>query len=77
MRMDDGHGSLGGHSARPWHCVLREDCVDGDELLDEVENGGWCFTCILFERYPLTNIPHCGRLRILGQCCKRGEAFLL
>ena len=61
MKMDDGHGSLGGHSARPWHCVLREDCVDGDELLDEVENGGWCFTCILFERYPLTNIPHCGR----------------
>ena len=46
MKMDDGHGSLGGHSARPWHCVLREDCVDGDELLDEVENGGWCFTCI-------------------------------
>ena len=55
VKMADGHGNLGGHGARPWHYVLREHCVD------DVENGGWCFTCTLFERYPLTSIPHCGR----------------
>ena len=39
MKMADGHGNLGGHRARPWHYVLREDCVDGDVLLDEVGVG--------------------------------------